>query len=121
MKEEQEKERIKEKKELEDLKKNMEEVRRMSEPIEDQVKGSKVEVQDAMVSSQEIRNDQDDEVVEITEENIGRLSKLYKGLLRNPNGTYSITPLYKTWNGQWCTILRKNTVCVCPYSLIVNL
>ena len=70
MKEEQEKERSMEKKELEDLKRDMEEVRKMSEPEGDQTQKGREEIQSPMISSQEIRVDREDDVVEITEENM---------------------------------------------------
>ena len=36
-------------------------------------------------------------VVAITEENMGRVSRIHKGLLHNLDGTLSRTPQYETW------------------------
>ena len=58
---------------------------------------AEVGVQDAMETPQELKSEDENNVVEITEENLDRLSEQYPGLIRNPNGTYSVTPMYRTW------------------------
>ena len=36
--------------------------------------------------------------IEINQENINMVSKEYKGLLQNSNGTWNITPQFRTWS-----------------------
>ena len=47
---------------------------------------------------EEQRREQEEEVIVIvTEENRHRVSTKYDGLLRNDNGTYSLTPQFLAW------------------------
>ena len=84
------KKRSQELRELEEVKKNMEEVRKIPEPEGELIEEKKNELQSTMISSQEMKSGQ--EVVCVTEENLSRVSKDYRGLLRNSNGTFSVTP-----------------------------
>ena len=54
-------------------------------------------------------------VTVVNEENADRVSKEYKGLLRNDNGSYEVTPQFRTWSQNTQVQLRDT------YSFIPNM
>ena len=63
--------------------------------------------QDETLSSQK-REENSPLIVEITKENEHRVSRYHKGMLKNPDGTFTRTPQYETWNTNNEIQLRDN-------------
>ena len=90
------KETLQEKREVEEQRRYVEMAREISEHEEDLAQRRREEIQSTMGNSRVLRTDQEEVIV--TEENMHRVSTVYKGLLRNDDGSYSITPQFKTWS-----------------------